>query len=88
MSAKNSITEYNKTRHNPGIKTGQGNPVGERESQEQAKESETPCPHSYCLEFHNSTKLNYHNVYAEDLTETHIGSVIANPVSVSPYEPA
>lgn len=88
MLTKNCITEYNKTRHNPYIKTGQGNPVGGRESQEQAKESETPCPHSYCLEFHNSTKLNDHNVYAEDLTETHTGSVIAIPVSVSPMSPA
>lgn len=32
-------------------------------------------------------QANSHNIYAEDLSRTHAGPVLADSVSVSPYEP-
>ena len=38
-------------------------------------------------ESHKKTKLHNHNVYAEDLAQTHVGSVIIRSVCMSPYDP-
>ena len=52
----------------PHIKAGQGNPVGGKGSQEQAKESETPpLPLLGVPQEHQATQ---HNIYAEDLGQT------------------
>lgn len=61
---------------------GQGNPIGGKSSQEQAKESETHplllsgAPH----------QANSHDTYTEDLVQIHTDPLFALSVSVSPYE--
>ena len=39
------------------------------------------------FESHKNSKLYNHNMYAEDLAQTHTGSMSVASVSVSPYEP-
>ena len=69
----------------PHIKAGHGTPVGGKGFPKQAKVSETtPVPLSGV---HPKTRSQQHNIYAEDLEQSHAGSVTAASVSVSPYEP-
>jgi hypothetical protein len=84
MSAKQDKTRYNKTRQNPHIEAGQGNPVGEKESQEHARESKTHL--LLLLGVPQSHQANSHNIYTEDLAQTPAGPVLAVSVSVSPCE--
>ena len=63
------------------IKTGQGNSVGGRGSQAQAKESETPPFPLFGI------PQEHHKLYAEDLVLTHTGPVLVVSVSVSSHEP-
>lgn len=68
---------------NPHIKARQGNPVGSKGSQEQAKESQNSVVRSP-----TKTSSQKHKVYAEDLAQAHAGFTIAIAVSVGPHEPA
>jgi hypothetical protein len=54
-------------------------------SQERAKGSETtPLPLLGASQKH---KANNYTIHAEGLVQTHVGSVTATSVSLSPYEP-
>lgn len=67
------------------IKAGHGNPLREKESQGQAKESEThPLP---LFSIPQNYQAISHNRHAEDLVQTHVGPVLAASVCVSPCEP-
>lgn len=57
------------------IKVGHDNPTGEKESKEQAHESE----------FHS--QANSYNLNTEDLVQTHIGPTFVASISVSSYVP-
>jgi hypothetical protein len=67
----------------PHIETGQGNPVGGKGSKEQANESEIHLPLQ--LGVLQNQQANSHNIYKEDLVQTHAIPVLATLVSVSPY---
>lgn len=55
-----------------------------KESQEQAKESDTLTP---TLRSPTEHQANSHNILAKDLVKTHTGPLLAKTVSVSQYEP-
>lgn len=57
------------------IKAGWGNPIGEKSSQNQTKESDSP--RSHCQEYLKNIKLHNHNMCAESLGRTHISSLIS-----------
>ena len=60
-------------------------PIGEKESQEQAKEWETHLPPQLGVPQNHQT--NSHNKYAEDLVQTHGGPLPATSISVSAFVP-
>lgn len=69
---------------NPPIKAGQATQKEQKTFQEEAKRVET-APTPSCYGFHKHLKLNNHDMYAEHLGKTHIGSVVAASVRVSHY---
>ena len=61
----------------PNFESTQGSPMGEKESQEQAKESEThPLPFLGVPQNHR-----FYKICAEDLVHTHVGPKLATIVS-------
>ena len=80
----NQISSCCKTRHIPHFKSGGGIPVRGQGFQMQTKESEVdPVPSSHCKVSHKNTKRHDHSTHAEDLGQTHIGSLSVGSVSVS-----
>ena len=80
-----SIKSYNRPRHKPLFQGYSRQPSRRKGVLRAEKESRTPplpvlgAPHKH--------QANNHNIYAEDIVQTHAGSVIAASVSVSLYEP-
>ena len=67
------MSQYNKIMHIPYIKPGGGNPIGGKRSQMQAKES------ALILTVVSISKIPSSSViYAEDISQTHSGSLIAS----------
>lgn len=67
------VESYNKTRHILSYQGGTSNPIGGKGSPKWAKVSVSSCSHT--------------TIDAEDLVQTHAGSLIVCSVSVSPYQP-
>jgi hypothetical protein len=44
-TTRHDKTRFNQARQKPSVEAGEGNPTGGKDSQEQARESETPLPH-------------------------------------------
>lgn len=67
----------------PHIKTGQGNPLGGKEPQEESKESKLyPLPLLGV-----SREANSHSTCTKNLVQTHAGPWLAISTSVNPREP-
>lgn len=83
MFTKHGLMRYSETMHSH-IKAGQGNPVGEKGHQSQAKESETASTPTVG----SPTRISsYTNIRYKQCGSTHTGPLFVVSASVSPYEP-
>jgi hypothetical protein len=58
------------------MKVEQGNEVIGRKRVPNASKIIRDRPCSLCKESHKNTKLNNHSIYAEDLAQSHVGSLM------------
>lgn len=84
-STEHIITSYNKAMHRPSYESQSRQPNGRKRVLGAEKRLRGHI-HSLSQESHSCIKLHNHNIYAEDLAQTHRGSRIVASVSVSPYE--
>lgn len=85
MSTKQGIWSYNQNRHSPPYQGWTKQPSRrKRISNTGIRIRDNSCYH--CYESHKNSWLNNQKIRAEDVGQTHPGSLIVGSVSVRPYE--
>lgn len=73
-----------KTRHIPHNKTGQ---FSRRKRNPKSDKRSVTDPRAHCKNSHRNTKIHSHNIYSENLSQTHTGFLIFVPVFRNLYKP-
>ena len=73
MTMEHGLTSYSNARYNPSYQGWTRQPSKRKKVPNPGKRVRDIHSHSQCRETHKNIKLHNHNIYAEDLAQTHTG---------------